>query len=234
MKSNFLGFPHETLKFFRELKQNNNREWFLTHKHIYEGKVKKPMIEFLLALKPELAKFAPEILVDPAKCIFRIYRDIRFSQDKSPYKTHIAASFQPKDFGKRPAAGLYFHLGTDEVFLGGGLYMPGSQELMAIRKHIAVHHKKLRKIISDSPFNRLFGEMKGEQLIRPPKGFPADHPAADLLRYKQYLAYVALPSTLAHKPDVVTQTVKYFRGMVPLVRYLNVPLKSLPAKLRAF
>lgn len=233
MKFVFPGFPQETLGFFRELKQNNNREWFLAHKEIYEQKAKSPMILFIEALKTESKRFAPEILFD-AKCIYRIYRDVRFSRDKSPYKTHIAAAFDPKQMQKRPCAGLYFHLEPDQVLIGGGIYMPGSAELLAIRRHIQKHYKKLQAIVREPEFKKLFERLKGKQLSRVPKGFRADHPAAGLLRYKQFLAYITLRSDVAGTPNLLPLTVKYFRTMMPLIRFLNTPLKNLPTKLRTF
>src|ERR1051325_6692586 len=147
MTQKFSGFPPETRIFLRDLKSHNKRDWFLAHKNTYETKVKAPMVDFILALKSEMQKFAKEFEFDPSKSIFRIYRDIRFSQDKSPYKTHIAAAFDPGDMRKRPSAGFYFHLSADELFLGGGIYMPGSADLIAIRNAIAEKPRKFRKII---------------------------------------------------------------------------------------
>jgi len=230
MKNSFPGFSPEALKFLRDLKNNNHREWFLANKHIYEYKVKAPMVALLMALKPELRKIAPEMDVDPARNIFRIYRDIRFSHDKSPYKTHIAAYFQPK---KKPASGLYLHLEADKLFLGGGVYAPGSTELLTVRSHIAANHQKLRKIIVAPDFKKLFGKLEGDQLSRVPRGFAADHPAADLLRHKQFLAFVTLPSALALTAAIVPETVRYFKGMMSLVRFLNEALRKTPRKLRS-
>ncbi len=228
MKSKFPGFPPEALTFLRDLKRNNNRDWFLANKHTYETKVKAPMAELIRALKGEMKAFAPEIDVDP-KHIFRIYRDVRFSQDKSPYKTNIAASFDPKNM-RNGAAGLYLHIEHGRAFLGGGIYHPDSAQLLAIRTQIAAQYRKLRKIIYDKQFQRLFGKLQGEQLTRMPRGFDEKHPAADLLRYKQYLAWVELPSTLAKTPKLLPETLEYFRGMMPLIRFLNSALKKAPAK----
>ncbi len=229
MKDAFPGFSPEALKFLGDLKKNNNRDWFLANKQIYEDQVKAPMVALLTVLKQELRKIAPEIEVDPKRNIFRIYRDIRFSQDKSPYKTHIAAYMEPK---KKPASGLYLHLDREQLFLGGGMYAPGSPELLAIRNHVASNHRKLRKIILAPEFKKLFGKLEGEQLSRVPRGFAADHPAAELLRYKQFLAFVKLPPKLALTPAVVNETVRYFKGMMPLVRFLNEALRKTPRQLR--
>ena len=228
MKSVFNGFPKEAFTFLRDLKRNNNRDWFLEHKQIYETKVRAPMVELIEALQPEIKKFAPEILVSP-RGIFRIYRDVRFSPNKSPYKTHIAASFDPK--GPRNAsAGLYLHLEPGRVFLGGGIYHPDSPQLLAIRNQIASQHRNLRKIIDDKEFRRLFGKLDGEKLTRIPRGFAENHPAADLLRYKQFLAWKELEPKIARSSKLVSETVKYFRGMMPLIRFLNSGLKKAPTK----
>ncbi len=223
MKNTFPGFPQEALKFLRDLKKNNNRDWFLANKQTYENQVRAPMVTLLTAMEPEIRKFAPEINVDPKRNIFRIYRDIRFSQDKSPYKTHIAAYLEPD---KKPSCGLYLHLDAEQYFLGGGVYHPGSPELLAIRNHVASDYRKLLKVITSSEFKKLFGTLEGEQLSRVPRGFAADHPAADLLRRKQFLAFVKLPAKVAITPAVVNETVRYFKAMMPLVRFLNEALRK--------
>lgn len=234
MAATFGGFPPEALQFLRRLKRNNNREWFLRHKDTYEQKVKAPMVELALHLGREMQHFAPEMLCDPGRAIYRFYRDTRFSADKTPYKTHIAAIFYPRGMQKHNCAGLYFHIAPEGVEIAGGVYMPEPETLLAIRRHIAEHHKKLRAIIGSREFRRLFGEMWGERLTRPPKGFPKDHPAADLLRYKQFLADVTQPAALAESPKLPATLVRLFRGMMPLVRFLNEPLPAGAGSARDF
>ena len=221
MKTAFSGFPPEALRFFRQLKRNNNREWFRAHKEIYETKVKLPMIGLVQSLGGELNKFAPEIVVDPARNIYRIYRDVRFSADKSPYKIWIAASFNPRGIPRHAAAGFYFHVSPEDVLIAGGVYMPGPKEILAVRNYIANHYEKLRRILSQKEFKGLFGGLQGERLTRAPKGFPPDHPAIDLLRYKQFLAYVTRPPALAETPKLLPTIVQIFRAVMPLVRFLN-------------
>ena len=186
MAATFAGFPPEALEFLRQLKRHNNREWFLKNKAAYEAKVKAPMVDLVLALGREMKPFAPEMITDPARAIYRIYRDTRFSPDKTPYKTHVAAVFKPRNMEKHNCAGLYFHVAPE--------------------------------------FRRLFGELWGAKLTRAPKGFPADHPAAELLRYKQMLADVSHPARLAETPKLLPTIVDLFRGMMPLLRFLNAPL----------
>src|SRR5207247_4719424 len=108
-----------------------------------------------------------------------------------------------------------------EVLIAGGVYMPGPKELLAIRNYIAKHYEKLRRILSQKEFKRLFGGLEGAQLTRAPKGFPPDHPAIDLLRYKQVLSYVTRPATLAETPNLLPTIVQTFRAVMPLVRFLN-------------
>jgi uncharacterized protein (TIGR02453 family) len=137
MTNGFGGFPPETLRFLRQLKRNNKREWFLAHKNVYELKVKTPMIELVLALGQAMQKSAPELVMDPKRAIYRIYRDIRFSADKRPYKTHVAAIFVPRGIPKKTGACLYFHIEPSKVVIAGGVYMPDPATLRALRQHIA-------------------------------------------------------------------------------------------------
>jgi len=224
MDTTFPGFPKETLRFLRALKRNNNRDWFLAHKDVYEASVRAPMLELVTALGGAILNFAPEMVVDPSRNIYRIHRDIRFSQDKSPYKTHIAAIFWPRGLAKNACAVLYFHVEPAEVLVAGGIYMPGPAEVRAIRSHIAVNWEQMRTIISAKQFKRLFGTLEGEQVARPPRGFRADHPAIDLLRYKQFLASVTCPPGLAETPELFPRIVTAFAAMMPLIRFLNAPL----------
>ena len=225
MAAGFAGFPPETLKFLRQLKRNNNREWFLAHKQIYEEKVKGPMVDLVIALGGAMQSFGPEMIVDPKKAIYRIYRDIRFSADKSPYKTHIAAVFVPRGIPKNSAAVLYFHLSPEEALIAGGVYMPGSAELRAIRQYIAGHWEELQAILKDRAFKKMFGGLWGEQLSRPPRGFLPDHPAIDLLRNKQYLVSVTETPAFAESGGLFPRLLTCFAAMMPLIRFLNAPLR---------
>jgi uncharacterized protein (TIGR02453 family) len=223
----FRGFPKEALRFLRALKRNNNRDWFLAHKDTYEASVKAPMTELVTAVGGAILNFAPEMVVDPRRNIYRIHRDIRFSQDKSPYKTHVAALFWPRGLEKNACAALYFHLEPAEVLIAGGIYMPGPAEIRAIRNHIAANWEQSKSIISAPQFKKLFGGLEGEKLSRPPRGFPVDHPAIELLRYKQFLVSITSPPALAESPELFPRIVTAFAGMMPLIRFLNAPLEKL-------
>jgi len=223
-RSGFAGFPPEAMEFLRGLARNNRREWFLPRKAVYETSVKQPMRELVTALNQALAGFAPEYATDPEKAIFRIYRDVRFSKDKKPYKEHIAASFPLHGGMAHGHGGFYVAISRKEVAVGGGVYMPEPAALLAIRNHIAERHAELRRILANPKVRRLLGDLQGEQLARVPKGFCADHPAADLLRFKQFVLYVELPPGIATSPTLYQEIVDRFRAMVPFLRFLNAPL----------
>lgn len=226
MSNGFDGFPPETLKFLRQLKRNNNREWFMANKEIYEEKVKAPMVELVLALGGAVGNLAPELIVEPKQAIYRIYRDIRFSSDKSPYKTHVAAIFAPRGIAKHCGAGFYFHFEPAEVIVAGGVYMPDAGALRAIRQHIAAHWQELRSILGRKDFKKLFAGLEGERLARPPLGYPADHPAIELLRHKQFYVSATEDSKLAETPRLFGRLLTLFVSMLPLLRFLNAPLRS--------
>lgn len=223
MKSPFPGFPRETLKFLRQLKRNNNRPWFQAHKALYEDKVKRPMEELVLALGVPMQSFAPQLETDPKRAIFRIYRDTRFSPDKTPYKTHVAAHFSPRGL---EGAGLYFHMDSEEVLVAGGIYMPGSTELRTIRNHIAAHAGELRAILARRELKKLFGALQGDELSRAPRGFPQDHPDLDLLKRKSFILWFTRPAALVEGPRLFPLLLESFTTVMPLVRYLNQPLKN--------
>ena len=222
MKSAFPGFPSEGLEFFRKLQRNNRREWFQPRKAIFETTLKQPMRELVAAVNTAMQRFAPEYTTDPDKAIYRIYRDTRFSKDKTPYKDHIAASF-PRH-GAACGGGLYFAVSHKEVAIGGGIYMPSPETLRAIRQHVDANHHQLRKIVAARQVRELFEGMQGEQLTRVPKGFQCESPAADLLKYRQFLLYVELAPELATSVDLYPEIVRHFRTIIPFVEFLNTPL----------
>ncbi|MEW5979865.1 MAG: DUF2461 domain-containing protein [Acidobacteriota bacterium] len=226
MNATFSGFPPETLQFLRQLKRNNRRDWFLPRKELYDQKVKGPMVQLVEALAPEVLRIAPEMEVDPKRVIYRIYRDTRFSRDKTPYKTWLAGIFGPRKVAKHAGAAFYFHLSPEEFLIAGGAYMPGPRELLAMRGHVATHFRKLQSILHDRQLEKLFGGMDGEQLSRVPKGFSAEHPAGDLLRYKQFLVSVSKEPEFALTSRLFSELLTHFRAMAPLINFLNAPLLS--------
>src|SRR5215467_3986932 len=225
MPSPFHGFPPEALQFFRSLARNNNREWFLPRKPLFEEKVKQPMRQLVDALNVALHDFAPEYETDPGKAIFRIYRDTRFSKDKKPYKEQIAATFR-RSGAPHHQGGYYFAISHKGVAVGGGVYMPEPEVLLAIRQRIAERHEECCCILAARLLRKQLGNFEGVQLSRVPRGFPADHPAADLLRYKYYILYKELPPSLATSPKLYKEIVDRFRVMVPFLRFLTDSLAA--------
>ena len=220
----FSAFPKEGLQFLRLLKRNNNREWFHQHKSIYESQIKTPIHNLIETLGRDFQNFAPELVASPKVSAYRIHRDTRFAKDKSPYKTHIAAVFPHAGLGKHEGAALYLHIDPSEFFIGGGLYMPLPEDLQVVRNHIAQNPKGLQRIVQAPAFRRMFGSLHGEQLLRVPRGFPADHPAAEYLKYKQFLASRRLEPETVTSPDFYKVVVQTFRGMLPFIRFLNDPI----------
>jgi uncharacterized protein (TIGR02453 family) len=182
------------------------------------------MLELVMRVTSAMLQFAPAYAGDPEKAIFRIYRDTRFSKDKTPYKTHIAAVFHRRGLNMHGGGGLYFAVSAKEVEVAGGIYMPAPDTLRAVRSHLAENHEDFRILIQDRALRRLLGDMQGEQLTRVPKGFPAEHPAADLLHRKQFLFYILLDPALAATPKLEPEIVKRFRALTPFLEFLNAPL----------
>ena len=233
MRSAFPGFPEEGIQFFRGLARNNNRDWFLPRKSIFEEKVKQPMHELVSALNASLLEYAPEYVTDPAKAVYRFYRDTRFSKDKSPYKQQIAASFRRRGLERHDGAGFYFSVSHKEIAVGGGIYMPAPETLLAVRNRIARDHETFRRITTSRTVRKLLGEVQGEQLSRTPKGFACGHPADDLLRMKQFLLYIELPPDSVTTSRLLREIDSRFRAMTPFLEFLNAPLVSTRKKIDA-
>jgi len=214
----------DALRFLRALKRNNRRDWFQPRKARYEACVRAPMLSIIERLAIDLRRFAPEIVVDVKSSMYRIYRDTRFSEDKTPYKTHVAASFPWRGLPKHEGAGLYFHIAPTELWVGGGLYAPPTHVLQALREHIAANSRRLRSIVESSSFRRTLGALDGERLQRVPRGFPRDHEAAQFLKYRQFLAGREYAAALAVSSRFYGTLLAVFQEVAPLVRFLNEPL----------
>ena len=217
-------FTPATLKFLRALKRNNRREWFNAHRADYEAHVRQPMTAIVEQLAVDFRAFAPELVASPRVSMYRIYRDTRFSENKAPYKTHIAAVFPTRGLAKHEGAGLYFHISPGEVWVGGGMYAPPMPQLQAVREHIAASVKRLRAIVESPGFRRQVGPLEGERLQRVPRGFPKDHAAAEFLKFRQFLAGREFPAALATSPRFYRTVIAVFRRVAPLARFLNEPL----------
>jgi uncharacterized protein (TIGR02453 family) len=217
-------FTAETLRFLRALKRNNRRDWFNAHRDDYETYVRQPMTAIVERLAIDFRAFAPELVASPKVSMYRIYRDTRFSENKTPYKTHIAAVFPTRGLLKHEGAGVYFHVSPEEVWIGGGMYAPDAPQLLAVREHIAANLRKLRAIVESPGFRKQFGALEGEKLKRVPRGFPTDHPAAEYLKFRQFLAGAEFPASLASSPKFYGTLLTVFRETTPLTRFLNAPL----------
>ena len=224
MSTSFAGFPEEMIKFFRALKRNNRREWFQPRKHLFDQHVKAPMLELVSAINVELVKFAPDHATEPKNAIFRIYRDTRFSADKTPYKTHIAASFSRRGNGRLGAGGFYFSVSHEVIEVAAGIYHPDRDVTLLIRNHIAETYEELNRILADKKAHKLTGALQGDALTRSPKGFDPEHPAAKFIKMKDWILDVNLEPGLATSPKLPTEIVARFRAMAPLLHYLNRPL----------
>jgi len=214
-------FTRKTLAFLRALKRNNDRDWFRARKADYEQHVRAPMVMLLQQLARDLPGFAPDLVSDPRVCLFRIYRDTRFSSDKRPLKTNVAAHFPSRKFPKGEGAGLYVEVAPKWIWMGGGIYMPSSSELNAIRAAIAADHRRFRRVVTAPSFRRAVGELSGEQLTRVPRGYVKDHPAAAYLRHRQFIGGREFPADFAVSARFYSELLTVFRGIAPLVGFLN-------------
>jgi uncharacterized protein (TIGR02453 family) len=217
----FSGFPKGTLRFLNALKKNNNRPWFQKHKEEYEEVVRFPMQCLIAGLAVRMADAAPEIEFSPKRSIFRIYRDVRFSKNKAPYKTNIAAYFNFRGHkGPTEAPGLYVGIEPGEIFIGGGLYMPWGEQLKSIRRSIAEHPEEYLAVVGAQRFKKRFGGIQGEKLSKAPLGYPKDHPMIEHLRNKQFFVGIEPALSVCHTARFLTLTADAFIDTMPLVRWL--------------
>ena len=216
-----------TFQFLKDLKENNNRDWFNDNKDRYES-ARAEVEDFVNGLIPRIAKFDRQVAHQTAKdCMFRIFRDVRFSKDKSPYKTHFGAHISgvAKRSEVHTRAGYYLHLGPGESMLAGGAYLPPTPWLTAIRETIAGDGSGFRKILKAKSFKEHFGEIEGDKLKKAPRDFPSDHPEVELLKLKSFLAVHKCPDKLVIGEDFPAHAGKVFQAMSPLNDYLNGAMK---------
>ena len=233
-------FTPDSFRFLRALKRNNRREWFTAQRDRYEESVRRPLAELVEELDARFARFAPEMTGDPKRSIFRIYRDVRFSSDKSPYKTHAACWFFHRDAGKgvggtnpHGGAGFYFHLEPGASLSAGGLWMPPAQSLRNIRQALADDHDGFARSIRSRGVKRRFGALNDEAVLRRvPRGFDADHPAAEWLRYRSFTMSSALTPDEIVSPALADTLERDYRTLLPFVRWLNSACGFPPATRR--
>ena len=212
------------LDFLAALRQNNNKAWMGTHKAAYQQArntlldVTDSLIKGMGPLDESVADLAPK------QCIFRINRDIRFSKNKSPYKTNMGVFLAPE--GKNSGyAGYYLHIEPEgKSFIAGGMYQPTSAALKKIRQEIDYHADALLRVLSAPRFKQLFGALQGEKLKKTPQGYEAAHPQAELLKMKSYLVTHPVTDSAVTQKDFLSQVLEVFQAMIPLNKFLNTAI----------
>lgn len=217
-----------TLKFLKDLKKNNTREWFEKHRRNYElakqdfASLVEKAITCHSPKDPEIASLQPK------DCMFRINRDIRFSKDKSPYKTNFGASIN-RGGKKSVYAGYYFHCEPGNSFVGGGLWMPMPDALKKVRQEIDYCFAEFAKILRHKKFKSIYGELyKGEDILlsRPPKGYDSDNPAIEFIRMKSFIAMRPLQDAELTHPKAVDTITTAFAGLQPVIQFINRALEE--------
>jgi uncharacterized protein (TIGR02453 family) len=224
-------FSPAAMTFLRGLSRNNDRNWFNARKPIYERELKAPMLALIDEITHSMAGYAPEHMRPAHKSMMRIYRDIRFSPDKRPYKTHLSAWWSRHGMEKTSGGGFYLHIGPKDCFLAAGVYMPERDQLLALRRWMAEHHrdynKQLAKLLKPrSARTSAMQPIDSEALTRMPKGFPSDHPAGELLRARNWGVRCVLPTSLALSPTLAREVITRYRLMAPIVDTLNSAILS--------
>ena len=237
----FPGFAPRALTWLRDLAANNRREWFEAQRDVYERELRIPLRALVEELDVRLAERVPEIMGDPKRSVFRIHRDVRFSRDKSPYKTHVSCWFfhrrSSKSVGSSSpdggAAGFYFHLEPRASIVAGGMWMPPRPSLNRIRERLETDQAGFERAIAGVPFKRLYQRLSEEAMLtRLPRGYAEGHPAWRWLRYQSFTASTPLTArevTSRSLPDLITDR---FVALTPLVRWLNTALGYAPATRR--
>lgn len=213
-----------SFQFLEDLAKNNNRDWFTENKKRYQKEL-DTIIGFADALLLKMNEH--DVIETPTgkKSLFRIYRDVRFSKDKSPYKTHWSGGFTRAT--KQRRGGYYFHIQNNgQSFIGGGFWEPNKEDLQRIREEIATDASELRAIITDPTFVSTFGTLDGEQLKTAPKGFDKEHPDIDLLRYKQFIFGRNFSDEEVLKPDFLEEVNQTFKAMRPFFDFMSEVLTT--------
>ena len=218
-----MSIPASNFEFLNTLSENNNREWFNENKSWYQQE-HEHIIGFTEALLKRLSGHDQIQTASGKKSLMRIYRDVRFSKDKSPYKTRWAGSFgrvKPQLRG-----GYYYHLQPDNTVIGGGFYSPNPEDLKLIREHIAQDDAPLRAVLNDAGFKKMFGELGGDQVKTAPKGFAKDHPAIDLLRYKSMYVFHSFTDKEVLNSNFVDKALEVFLGLNPFFTVMTEMLTT--------
>lgn len=221
--SSFKGLPKDFFAFFRELAENNNKAWFEENKQRYRDSVVSPLSDFMTAMAPRVAKISKHIVVDPRPnggSMFRIYRDVRFAKDKRPYKENAGVHFRHAAGRDAHAPGFYMHFDTKEIFFGGGIWMAEPDALNRIRRTIADKPKSWKKVVEDKAFTKSFDGVRGDALVRPPKGFDPDHAYINDIKRKSFFAMHAATPKLAQSAALVDEVEAALKAARPLMKFL--------------
>jgi uncharacterized protein (TIGR02453 family) len=220
----FDGFPKDFFAFFRELKTHNERTWFEANKQRYRDSVQAPMSAFIAAMAPRLKTVSKNFVADPKPnggSMFRIYRDVRFAKDKRPYKEHAACHFRHAAGKDVHAPGFYMHFGANEVYFGGGMYMPESDALGKIRDAIVQKPAAWKAVKANKDFAKAFGGLGGDDVLtRAPRGYAADHPLIEDIKRKSFFAVHEADMKLAASPKLVDAVAGTFKAASPLMKFL--------------
>lgn len=216
-------FTPEGMKFLRGLARNNDREWFEARRAVYERAVKAPMLALIEEINAAMIEFAPEHVRPPHKVAMRIYRDIRFSPNKQPYKTHLSAWWSRRGMEKTSGGGFYLQISPQQVLIAAGVYMPEREQLLALRRWMSAHHAEYRAMVKKLLKTRGAGFEISEShgLTRMPKGFASDDPADEFVRAKSWGVSATLPAEAALEGTLAREIVRRFRLTTPLINTLN-------------
>jgi uncharacterized protein (TIGR02453 family) len=220
-------FKPSFFEFLRELKKNNNRPWFHANKERYEQTVRNPLLDFIGEVGPHLRQISKSIVVDNSPMggsMFRVYRDTRFSKDKTPYKTAASAQFRHERGKDVHAPGYYLHLEPGEIFCGGGIWHPELPTLNQIREYLANHPEKWKAVLANKTFKKHCA-MEGDKLVRPPKGFDPDHPLIEDLKRKDFTSFTALDEKTACSPHLMEAFIESCKASAPLMEFLAQALQ---------
>lgn len=210
-----------TFNFLRDLAENNNREWFAQNKHHYEA-AKLDLFALISPLIKELAAIDPEFSADtePKKCLLRIYRDVRFSLNKEPYKKNYGIAFDVKGYGPTTPA-YYLHLEPNNCFFGVGFWMPESKVVKSIREEIDYSGDEFLEVINDKAYQKVFSLSKEDTLKKAPKGYEIDHPMIEYLRLKSFISIYPLKEDDFYKKDIEHMLVEAFKAAQPFIQFLR-------------
>jgi len=233
----FSGFRPAAFRFLRDLARNNRREWFQAHRETFVTELQEPLVALLDDFDVRLASLAPELAADAKRSVFRIYRDVRFSKDKSPYKTHVAFWVSHRALGNsggaavHGGAGLYFHLEPSASIIAAGMWMPPPPALARIRTSLTADLTGFEA--ARRALRRRFGELSEEAVLqRPPRGYLGDHPAAKWLRYQSFTVSQPIAARDLQRRDLPDRLARGYKPVIPFVRWLNNALGLPPATRR--